>query len=337
MTEAPIVSIISGRSLSSRLRTSSVALAISCWNKFRGISLRRPSCSARIELPSARLTMCSSPGLEKLAPLLPASELTTALSPRATRTSVTDFADRLAPGDRQHVRLALAPGIGDERLVVELCRLLEHRPCDLDRVVEGELVDDIDRRGVVHARAVRKAAPGPRPRSRPRAGRSPCRRSAPLLRCSCPRSEDRSHATARARGSRPCRAGSPRRDPVNMISSAPYSNLQARQISRQARDRLQSITSGCDDSVKLEPGYCAQIPLNWGRIRLRPGNAERIVRGLDPRDCEKPGGFAPVRGQRRQTKVLATRLMHEIVTSIEGADRKAVSTCIGHPFLGFLR
>ena len=61
----------------SRFLTSSDALAINCWNSCRGMSLRRPSCSARMESPSARWIMCRKPKSEKRAPLLLATEFTT--------------------------------------------------------------------------------------------------------------------------------------------------------------------------------------------------------------------------------------------------------------------
>src|SRR6202011_2554108 len=53
------------------------------------MSLRRPSCSTRIESFSERLIMCKMPNSEKCAPLFVATEYTTSRFPRVTSTSVT--------------------------------------------------------------------------------------------------------------------------------------------------------------------------------------------------------------------------------------------------------
>src|SRR6267142_2983985 len=60
-----------------------------CKKRCRGMSFRRPSCSARMESPSARLIMCKKPKPEKRAPSLFATEFTTSRLPRVTSTSVT--------------------------------------------------------------------------------------------------------------------------------------------------------------------------------------------------------------------------------------------------------
>jgi len=46
--------------------------------------------------------------------------------------------------DREHVRLALGAGIGHQRVAFELLGFPQHGACDLDRIVEGEFVDDVD-------------------------------------------------------------------------------------------------------------------------------------------------------------------------------------------------
>jgi hypothetical protein len=54
----------------------------------------------------------------------------------------------LALRNREHVRLALGAGVGHQRIGFELSGLAQHGPCHLDRIVEGELVDDVDRSAV---------------------------------------------------------------------------------------------------------------------------------------------------------------------------------------------
>ena len=57
-----------------------------------------------------------------------------------------DGVERFALGDREQMRLALGFGIGDEDVAVEPLGMRQHRSCDLDRIVEGEFVDDVGRR-----------------------------------------------------------------------------------------------------------------------------------------------------------------------------------------------
>ena len=63
------------------LPASAEAFAISCWNICRGISWRKPSCSARMESPFARLTACRNAKSEKLAPPFAATDVTTSWLP----------------------------------------------------------------------------------------------------------------------------------------------------------------------------------------------------------------------------------------------------------------
>src|ERR1700726_1838184 len=53
------------------------------------MSLRRPSCSTRIESLSERLIKCKMPFSEKRAPSFVATDRTTSTFPRSTSTSVT--------------------------------------------------------------------------------------------------------------------------------------------------------------------------------------------------------------------------------------------------------
>ena len=53
--------------------------------------------------------------------------------------------DRFSLRNRQHVGLALGADIGDQRIGLEPLGLPQHGTGDLDLVVKGELVDDIDR------------------------------------------------------------------------------------------------------------------------------------------------------------------------------------------------
>ncbi|MGY3343044.1 hypothetical protein ACVWYK_001813 [Bradyrhizobium sp. USDA 4470] len=61
------------------------------------------------------------------------------------------LADRLALGDREQMRLALCHGALDQHLLVDAVGAAQHRPCDLDLVIEGKLLDDVER-GVIATR-----------------------------------------------------------------------------------------------------------------------------------------------------------------------------------------
>ena len=54
--------------------------------------------------------------------------------------------DRLSLRDRKHMGLALGADVGDQGIGLEFVGLPEYRPGDFDRIVKGELVNDIDRR-----------------------------------------------------------------------------------------------------------------------------------------------------------------------------------------------
>jgi hypothetical protein len=59
--------------------------------------------------------------------------------------------ERFSLGDCQHMRLVLGADIGYQSIRFELDRLAQDRTGDLDRIVKGEFVDDIDR-GLVEPR-----------------------------------------------------------------------------------------------------------------------------------------------------------------------------------------
>lgn len=60
------------------------------------------------------------------------------------------FIDRFSFSDREHMRLAFGAGIGDQRIGLEALGLPEYRAGDIDRIVKGKLMDDVDR-GAVEA------------------------------------------------------------------------------------------------------------------------------------------------------------------------------------------
>ena len=100
----------------------------------------------RIESLSERLIMRKMPKSEKLARLFVARECTTSRFPRVTSTSVTspliDF--RLDIASRCSWFLDLA--IGNQGSVIKSFGLPQYSTCDINRIVKGKFVDDIDRR-----------------------------------------------------------------------------------------------------------------------------------------------------------------------------------------------
>src|SRR5258705_9025300 len=131
-----------------RFFTSSDAFAISCWDRCRGISFRRPSCSARMESPSARVIMCRKPKSEKRAPLLLATEFTNFLIATRHQHVCDRLLDEFSFRDREQMRLALGAGVGNQSVRLEPLGLLEYGAGDIDRIVKGKFMDDIDR-GVI--------------------------------------------------------------------------------------------------------------------------------------------------------------------------------------------
>ncbi len=220
------------------------------------MSLRRPSCSARIESPSARVTMCSSEVPEKRAPALPATAFTTAWSPRVTSTSVTaspiDLRLEIASRCACPLMLALAINVSSSRRLEDSST----GPATAIAVVEGQLADDIDRRAVEMRKALRQLCAHLdfdlvcEPSDHLAEGQDSPRR------CSVPGSGDRSHATARAPGFAPCRAKLHRRDPRDTTST--NSSLQTPPCSGRApaRTRHRTIAGECEGSVKPAAKDC---------------------------------------------------------------------------------
>ena len=136
------------RSWRRRFFTSRDAFAISCWNRRLGMSLRRPRCSARIELPSARCTRCRKPKSEKSGARVARNRaddaLVAARHKHVRHHRIQDF----SLGDRQQVRLTLGPGNVDQDAVVEALGMRQHRLGHLDGIVLGEFVDKTDRGSV---------------------------------------------------------------------------------------------------------------------------------------------------------------------------------------------
>ncbi len=66
------------------------------------------------------------------------------------------FGDRFPLRDREQMGLALDAGIDHQRIVVEPFRVPQHRTGDFDRIVKGELMDDLDRRVVDRRQTLRE-------------------------------------------------------------------------------------------------------------------------------------------------------------------------------------
>ena len=83
-------------------------------------------------------------------------------SPIAPRDEYISYglADGPSLRDREHVRLALRSGIRNQGHVIELFGFLQDRSGNLDRVVEGQLVNDVDRRFVVARNPLSKLCAG---------------------------------------------------------------------------------------------------------------------------------------------------------------------------------
>ena len=82
-------------------------------------------------------------------------------SPRSTMTSVTDLRQVGAPGDREQMVLALGAGDLDQRLGAEPAGIGQHVAGDLDLVVEGEVLDHLERGVVEPAPGAWRARPAP--------------------------------------------------------------------------------------------------------------------------------------------------------------------------------
>ena len=89
--------------------------------------------------------MCRKPKSEKRAPLLVATEFTTSWSPRVTSTSVTVSSSDPRFEIASRCVWALVQTLATRAYGSSRVGLLQDRAGDIDRIVEGELVDDIDR------------------------------------------------------------------------------------------------------------------------------------------------------------------------------------------------
>ena len=82
--------------------------------------------------------------------MLLATEFTTSLIAARHQHVGDRLLERLSLRDREQMRLALGADVGDQGVRLEPLGLPQDRAGDLDRIVEGEFVDDIDR-GIVEA------------------------------------------------------------------------------------------------------------------------------------------------------------------------------------------
>ncbi|MGY4622299.1 hypothetical protein ACVWY3_000055 [Bradyrhizobium sp. USDA 4486] len=92
--------------------------------------------------------MCNRPEPEKRAPLVPRDRGHDLLVAALDQHVGHGLADLLALRDRKQMRLAFGQGALDQHLLIDAVGIAQHGAGDLDLVVEGELLDDVER-GVI--------------------------------------------------------------------------------------------------------------------------------------------------------------------------------------------